>query len=427
MRHTTQMSRTVGARPGDRRAATVVWITALALGACSATPEARWVAQCTEELGMSEAECELAYGFRLPDALPPSRGNRHADDEAAARLGQRIFFDEGFSTTGVSCSTCHQPENAFAESSPVSEVIEGMPGARNSPSLLVAARNDGFWLWDGAADSLWSQPLFALENPIEMASSRLEVAHRIDSETYRGEYEAVFGAIDLSDGSRFPAAGRPGEASWEAMSDVDRDAVNRIAANVGKALEAYLRRIASGPSRMDRYIDGDRSALSDEERRGFTRFVRTCSACHFGPMLTDDAFHVAAMETSDRGRALGVVTLLESPFNSLGPYFDPAIDETGRAPLSLPLGPSPDDEFGFRTPSLRNVTLTAPYTHSPERDPGDALVLLRGGRRDRDRRVPRGAGRRARAERVDPAALSPKKDRAATNAAGAATRGRVVR
>lgn len=323
---------------------------------------------------MSEAECALAYGFRLPDALPPSRGNRYADDEAAARLGQRIFFDEGFSTTEVSCSTCHRPDHAFAEPTMVSEVIEGMPGTRNSPSLLVAARNDGFWLWDGAADSLWSQPLFALENPIEMASSRLEIAHRIGSPAYRGDYEAVFGPlVDLSNPTSFPRAGRPGDVSWDGMSEANQDVVNRIAANVGKALEAYMRRIASGPSRMDRYIDGDRSALSAEERVGFTRFVRTCSACHFGPMLTDDAFHVASMEMTDRGRALGVVTLLESPFNALGPYFDPASDTMGRGPLPLPLGPTVDDERSFRTPSLRNVTLTAPYTHSGRRTLNEIL------------------------------------------------------
>lgn len=350
-------------------------ISVLALGCSAVSPEERWLAQCAEDLGMSEAECQLAYGFRLTDALPPSRGNRYADDEAAARLGRRIFFDTGFSTTNSSCASCHRPENAFAEPQMVSEVIPGMPGTRNSPSLLVAARNDGFWLWDGAADSLWSQPLFAIENPIEMASSRLEVAQRIASPAYRAEYEAVFGTFpDLSDPTLFPRAGAPGDVSWDGMTADNQDIVNRIAANVGKALEAYLRRIASGPSRMDRYIDGDRAALSAEERVGFTRFVRTCSACHFGPMLTDDAFHVATMEMTDRGRAVGVVKLLENPFNSMGPYFDAMDAMGGRGPLPLPLGPTLEDERSFRTPSLRNVTLTAPYTHSGRRSLNDILA-----------------------------------------------------
>jgi cytochrome c peroxidase len=365
----------------------VVVVLVVLVTACA--PESTWLAQCTEELGMSESECELAATFRLPDALPPSRGNRYADDEDAARLGRRIFFDEAFSTTGVSCATCHRPDNAFAEPSAVSEVIPGSPGSRNSPSLLTAARNDGFWLWDGAADSLWSQPLFALENPIEMASSRLAIAQRIASSEYRSEYEAVFGAFpDLSDPTRFPRAGRPGDVSWDGMTEESHDVINRIAANVGKALEAYLRRIASGPSRMDRYLDGDRTALSAEERVGFVRFVRTCTACHFGPMLTDDAFHVARMEMTDRGRAVGVETLLSSPFNSLGPYFDPPTATEGRAPLELPTGPGLEDERSFRTPTLRNVTLTAPYTHSGRRtlneilstpsffyEPGDEVVI----------------------------------------------------
>jgi len=322
---------------------------------------------CQNDLRLRARDCQRIAAWRLPDTLPPARGNRYADDERAARLGRAIFYDADFATVeGVSCASCHRPDRAFGDGMPVSEVIPGSPGARNSPSLLVAARLSGFFLWDGRADSLWSQPLGALENPIEMGTTRVAIAHRIaDVPSYRASYEELFGALPaLEDSERFPATGRPGTPEWEAMSETDRDAINRVAANVGKALEAYMRRIASGPSALDRYLDGDGSALSPEARRGLARFVESgCEGCHSGPMLTDEEFHSGRAMSVDRGRAQGVVDLLESPFNSMGPYWD---DEAGE-PLELPLGPEPSDERAFRTPSLRNVSMTAPYEHDGSR------------------------------------------------------------
>lgn len=379
-------SRASSCLTGGARAFPALGVAVALLGSCAT--DGGWVAQCREDLGLSEPNCLQAVDWRLPSELPPARGNRYADDPRAATLGRAIFFDAGFATVpGVSCASCHLPEDEFAESRATSEVIPGVPGGRNSPSLLVAAWNEGFWFWDGRADSLWSQPLFAFENEIEMATTRLAIAHRIaETASYRDAYEAIFGALpELSDTARFPSSGRPGDPSWDGMAEADRDAVNRVVANVGKALEAYMRRLATGPSRLDRFLDGDRAALSADERRGFRRFIEGgCAACHDGAMLTDDAFHLATMEATDRGRAAGIETLLASPFSSAGPYFDA---DAGDA-LPLPLGPTPDDERAFRTPSLRNVTLTAPYTHSGERtlnailttpsffyEPGDEVVI----------------------------------------------------
>lgn len=352
---------------------------------CDARSPAGWLGQCREELGLDDADCAAVAAWRLPDELPPARGNRYAEDVRAAELGRAIFFDVGFSSVPeVSCASCHDPDQAFADGMPTSEVIPGMPGARNSPSLYDAAWNDGFFFWDGRADSLWSQPLFAMENEIEMASTRLEIAHRIGA-VYASEYEAIFGALpDLSDAARFPPAGAPGDPAWEEMSQEDRFAIDRIAANVGKALEAYMRRIASGPSALDRYLDGDREALSAEQRQGLRRFVLSgCGGCHEGPRLSDGRF-VQASSGEDRGRARGIEILLASPFNSAGPHFD---RDAGGA-LPLPLGPSEADERAFRTPTMRNVARTAPYQHDGDRSlrevlaapgllyqPGDEIVI----------------------------------------------------
>ena len=349
---------------------------ALAIGCAPPAPEGvsdeLWEL-CRDDLHLSAPDCQDIATWRLPEALPVARGNRYADDVRAAELGRAIFFDQGFATIPeVSCATCHSPSLAFGDGHRTPQVILGSPGPRNSPSLLVSARLEGFFLWDGRADSLWSQPLGALENPIEMGTTRLAIAHRIaDEAAYRSAYEAIFGALPpLDDLERFPASGMPGTASWEAMTTEDRDAIDRIVANVGKALEAYLRRIVSGPSPVDRYLDGDRDAIPPDARRGLARFVESgCTSCHSGPMLTDERFH-AGREMEDRGRALGIEQLLESPFNSEGPYFDHDAGD----PLELPLGPEARDEHAFRTPSLRNVSLTAPYEHDGSRSLEEILA-----------------------------------------------------
>jgi len=369
------------------RASTLVLLAlASGVGACSEAP-ADFATHCREVLGLAPSECATVADFRLPETLPPARGNAYADDVRAAELGRAIFFDAGFARVpGVSCATCHVPALTFQDGVAVPEVVPGAPGPRNTPTLLDTARLETAFFWDGRADSLWSQPLFAFENPNEMGSSRLRIAHRIAAlPAYRDTYEAVFGALPaLADAARFPSDGRPGEPAFDGMSPADQDAVNRVAANVGKALEAYQRKLVSGPARLDRYLDGDFDALDATESRGLVRFVKSgCYACHSGPMLTDGGFY-ATSAAVDRGRAAGIETLLASPFNAEGPYFDRGAGE----PLPLPLGPEDADEHAFRTPSLRHVTLTAPYGHAGARtlaevlstpgvlyEPGDEIVI----------------------------------------------------
>lgn len=331
-----------------------------------------FIALCQEDLGLEAEACEYIADWRLPDELPPARGNLYGDNLEAARLGHEIFFDVGFATVkGVSCASCHAPEQAFQDGLAVPEVLEGYPGKRNSPTLYNTAWLSGFYFWDGRADSLWSQPLFAFENDIEMATTRLEIAHRVAAE-YQTPYESVFGSLpDLADSERFPASGMPGSPAWDSMASEDQDAVNRVAANVGKALEAYMRKLATGPAPIDHYIDGDMDALSAGEKQGFVRYVRSgCLECHTGPTMTDEVFRQGSDSAKlDRGRAVGVEILLDNPFNSLGSYYDA---EVGTA-LPLPDGPRDEDEGAFRTPSMRNVLLTAPYRHSGNRSMDEVL------------------------------------------------------
>lgn len=317
---------------------------------------------CPEAPGLPEAQCVEARRLRLPESLPPARGNAYADHPDAALLGFRIFFDARFSSNQeVRCATCHAPERKFHDGRATSRGLGRV--TRNSPTLLNAA-----WLrwqtWDGHADSLWSQPLSAFEHPAEMDFTRLELAHRIRT-SYRAPYEALFGPLPpLEDTARFPLRGAPGSPAFDGMAEADREAVHRVAAHVGKALEAYQRKLAAGPSALDVHLAGEADALTPEAREGLKVFVRAgCTDCHGGPLLTDERFHnlgvpVRPGDELDPGRWQGLAQVTADPFNALGPFHD------GPREDAPDYRAAPGDLGAFRTPSLRNVGLSAPYGHN---------------------------------------------------------------
>lgn len=295
---------------------------------------------------------------------PPSPTNAHADDPRAASLGRALFADARLSPSGsVSCASCHRADLAFADGLPRGVGLAEVD--RNTPSVLFAAHTR-WQFWDGRADSLWAQALGPLESPAEMGSSRLYVAHAM-ARHYAAEYAAVFGPLPpLDDGARFPAAGRPGDPAWEAMAPADRDAVNRVFANVGKALEAFERTLRTGPTPLDRYAAGEVAALTERQRDGLRRwFEAGCIQCHHGPLLTDGSFHNITAPTGrldgrpDPGRFDAIATLLASEFRADGPYSDAreaAEHLAGLAPVEAMRGQ-------FRTPALRAVALTGPWGH----------------------------------------------------------------
>jgi cytochrome c peroxidase len=198
-----------------------------------------------------------------------------------------------------------------------------------------------------------------------MAGSRLAVVARVDA-TYRDTYTAIFGPWPTFTAT-LPKSGRPGEPAFDSLPETDRAAVNQIFANVGKAIEAFERSVAHNQpaSRFDRYLDGDKTALTDDELAGAALFLSAgCATCHHGPALSDGGFHDILMPSqeapADRGRLDGLAALLASPFRADGAFSD--------APTSAPrLGELVVSEALLgqqKTPSLRNVTKTAPYGHA---------------------------------------------------------------
>jgi cytochrome c peroxidase len=339
------------------RAWLAVALCGLACGGPAVTPEP---SSC-EWPELTAAQCDDWKRAAL-GALPAARGNRLGDDEAAAELGYQLFFDLDVLSPGlVRCASCHVPEQGFTTHVAQPRGRALLP--RNALSLFNAARTYPHF-WDGRVDSLWAQALSAIENPAELGGDRLQVVHGVTTR-YPTLYAAAFGAVP--DLSGLPAT----TASWGSLSAADQRRATAVFVNVGKALEAYVRRLARGPAAVDRFLGGDASALSARQRRGFALFASSgCLGCHAGPNLSDGRFHRldvplptdaagSALAAADRGRSAGLETWLGSEFNALSDWFDrPA----GTTPVLEGETTSSGDGF-FLTPSLRNVTLTGPWGH----------------------------------------------------------------
>lgn len=303
----------------------------------------------------------------LPDVPPPNPTNRVADNPDAARLGQIFFFDARFSKDGtVACATCHSPFHGFADVEATS--LGAGRGTRNAPTVLNTAYNK-WQFWDGRADTLWSQALSALEGENEQAGTRLQYAHLINRD-YQVDYEAVFGRLpELEDTTRFPPDGKPEDPAFDSMSAADQRAVNTVFANIGKAIEAYERLLISGNAPFDQYVAGDTEAITLEAKRGLKVFIGkgVCILCHDTPNFTDNDFHNLGVPQGelpeDTGRYAGISSLLADPFNGGSIYSD----DTAVATRILNfLEPTSQHQGKFKTPTLRNVALTAPYFHTGE-------------------------------------------------------------
>jgi cytochrome c peroxidase len=318
-------------------------------------------------------------------ALPPDPTNAVADRPRAASFGHQLFFDTRLSANGaVSCATCHQPERRFSDGLPKGRGV-GLSG-RNTRSIVGTAYSP--WLyWDGRKDSQWAQALSPLEDPAEHGGNRMQYVRFISTDPeYRAQYEELFGPLpDFSKTSRFPDAAAPLEeptinAAWLAMTDEDRRSVNRTYANIGKAIAAYERLIMPGPSRFDAYVkellSGDEKAsqpiLTDEEILGLQLFIdeARCTECHNGPLFTNNEFHNNGIlsfpgELPDRGRIDGLKKVLVDPFNCLGEFSD----DPDKRCAELTYVRSGIELIGAtRTPSLRNLGGTAPYSHKGQNE-----------------------------------------------------------
>jgi len=289
--------------------------------------------------------------------LPTEIRNAQLPDIRLSALGERLFFDKRFSADGsVSCATCHQPSHAFTDGSSKARGLAGKLGTRNAPSLYNASLVDDQF-WDGRQRSLEDQALEPFVNPIEHGlhdhGAVLKVIRR--DPIYVRDFQVVFGA--------------------------SRPAINME--HVAKAIAAFERSLASGNSAFDRYYySHDKGALSLEAVRGLTLFSgrAQCTTCHSiapqGAAFSDGQFHSLHIGMSRIEKQLPNlvqrVVKLKSDGHSVAEIVlsDADIAELGRFVVTL----QPSDIGKFRTPSLRNVALTAPYMHDGSVDTLEAAI-----------------------------------------------------
>lgn len=308
----------------------------LVLGVWLGTTISSCIGESKQEQTKAKEIDDITKLAALPTEIPTPADNPTSPEKVA--LGRLLFFDPILSGhKDVACATCHHPEFGFAESLEISIGVNGRGTGsnrdfsthsdipfvkRNSQTILNAAFNgltltssadasNAPMFWDLRAKSLENQSLEPIKSFEEMRGHRYSEAAALDSVVNRlkkiAEYRRLF---------------------QEAFAIPD--AIN--SRNLARAIAAYERTLVGGNSRFDQYMRGDRNALSVNEIDGMQLFLKSgCAKCHNGPMLSDYKVH-----------ALGV------PDNEKLPQSDAGVD----------------NQYKFRTPSLRNLRFTAPYMHS---------------------------------------------------------------
>ena len=227
---------------------------------------------------------------------------------AKVNLGKMLYFDPRLSADGaISCATCHNPNFGFSNGVPFSPGFKGQFGDRNSPTCLNRLYST-LQFWDGRAKSLEEQALGPVQNPVEMANSlpaMISSLQRIQS--YKPLFRDAFGNEEIT------------------------------AEHVAQAIASFERTLLSGNSAFDRFQAGDDQAISASAKRGFAVFMSkgNCSQCHALPNFTDEQFH------------------------NLGVGMDKPNPDLGRYKVTK----NEADKGAFKTPTLREIALTAPFFH----------------------------------------------------------------
>lgn len=240
----------------------------------------------------------------LPQQVPTPADN--PTTAAKIELGRQLFFDPRLSGNNtMSCATCHLPDadKGFADGLARSKGADGKLLTRNTQGLLNVAFYRTLF-WDGRSKSLEEQALGPITNPNEMNQPLDDLEQELSAVA---GYAAAFREIY--------------------KSQVTRD-------GIAKSLAAFQRTLISRNSPFDRYLQGDKKALSDEAKRGLDLFVgeADCVRCHHGPLLSDGEYYRLGASLRDPGRQA----------------------VTGKEV----------DRHKFRTPALRDVARTAPYMHN---------------------------------------------------------------
>jgi cytochrome c peroxidase len=305
-------------------------------GESKAPTPLEFLVQEPDEKSIQDEPYEVAEPLGLPPLasfIPPS----NPMTKGKVELGRQLYFDPRVSLDGtVSCASCHDPAKGWTDNAPTSTGIDGQVGGRSAPTVLNTAYGRTMF-WDGRAPSLEGQAQGPIQNKIEMGDqSYKQIVERLRGISgYREQFRKVFGTDVTLDG-------------------------------MAKAIAAFERTALTGNSAFDKYSRGKPDVpetfkhLTESEKRGMVLFglrlqdddpfrvdsallrKANCTACHAGDNFSDEQFH------------------------NLGVGFDEKtgqLADLGRYEIS-PIGAKYKAEKGaFKTPTIRDITRTAPYMH----------------------------------------------------------------
>lgn len=236
---------------------------------------------------------------------PPEPADNPTTVEGVA-LGRRLFYETLLSGDNtMSCASCHVQTDAFSDINQFSEGITGETGDRQAMAVINLAWDTEFF-WDGRANSLEAQALGPVTNPIELNATWPDVVEKLqDHDEYPDLFNAAFETCEI-----------------DSML-------------VAKAIAQFERTLVSFESRYDKYFYLQEDVLTESELNGFNLFMgdAECVHCHAGPLLTDQTFKNNGLSATHIDLGLGAVTG-DAAHNGL-----------------------------FKTTTLRNIALTAPYMH----------------------------------------------------------------
>jgi len=227
-------------------------------------------------------------------------------DEIKAKLGQKLFFDPILSSDGtVSCSSCHNLEDGGDDGMSTSIGIGGKRGNVNAPTVLNS-RYNFVQFWDGRAKDLQEQASGPIHNPVEMGSNSKELLKRLDNSDYNKLFKSIY-----------------------------KDGITM--SNLTDVLAEFENALVTPNSRFDLYLRGDKEAIDNNEKKGYTLFKSLgCISCHNGINIGGNIY-----------QKLGVFASQDEESNF------------GRYNVTK----KEKDKYFFKVPTLRNISKTAPYFH----------------------------------------------------------------
>lgn len=255
----------------------------------------------------SKAKGDKADPWLRPAAVPHPEHN--APNEARVALGRTLFFDPRLSGSDmISCAFCHNPALGWSDHQPTA-VGHGFKRLKRSTPTILNTAYQPLQMWDGRKPTLEDQALGPIESPDEMNLPIDQMVAKLNSiEGYKPLFEKAY----------------PGEG-------ITKD-------TVAKAIASFERTVVSTESPFDRWRKGDKRAISASAARGFDLFTgkANCSLCHQGFNFSDNGFHNIGLKPGEEGGDNG---------------------RFAHRKIKILKG-------AFKTPTLRDVALTAPYMHN---------------------------------------------------------------